>query len=92
MKISNKIGGRRKNVIFWSTFSKNCPKTPFLTCFFFQNLPEALKVLSKLVLYSVLGAFKINLILAEKKFDKIFEKFLKVRIPPRENNSRSAPA
>ena len=34
----------KKNAIFWSTFFKKCPKTAFLTVFFFKKLPAAQKI------------------------------------------------
>ena len=72
MKISNKIGGRRKKRDFLVNFFQKVSQNATFGLFFLQNLPEALKILSKLVLYSVLGAFKINLILAEKKVRQNF--------------------
>ena len=44
----------KKNGFFLSNFSKKCPKTAFLTCFF-KKLPAAQKIWPKQGLFTALG-------------------------------------
>ena len=82
---------RRKNEIFWSKFSKNCPKT-LLGLLFFQNLACGAENLDKTGTKQCLGSARnINLVDLKKrstKFSNFF--FVNVPLPPREN-PRSAP-
>ena len=50
-------GARAKKTGFWSKFSKNCLKTPFLACFF-KILPAKQKIWSKWGLFSDLGELR----------------------------------
>ena len=91
---------RRKNAIFWSKCSKNCPKR-FLACFFFQNVACGAENLDTTGTKQCLGsARKINLKVDNLKVDNSelkkrstkFSNFflVNVRLPTREN-PRSAP-
>ena len=79
-------GGVRaeKTQFFWSKFFKQCLKTPFLACIFFQNFACGT--------FFKTGSFRVYIVLWEssenqfgrpkKKVDKIFEIFSKIRPPP----------
>ena len=65
-----------KNAIFLSTLSKKCPKTAFLTCFFFQKFACSAENLVYLRSKCFGRARKINLVGLKKgrqNFRKLFE-------------------
>ena len=78
----------KKNAIFLSKFPKECLKTPFLACFFFQNFACGAESFAKIGIKQRFGrARKINLI-DPKKIRKFF---LKIRPHPPRENAISAP-
>ena len=76
MPINTNFEGERapKNRVLLSKFSKKCPKTAFLTCFF-NKLPAAQKIWPKQGLFTALGARKINLIDLKKRSSKFSKTF-----------------
>ena len=76
-------GGARakKNAIVLSTFSKKCPKTAFLTCFFFQKFACGAENMAKTgTIYCFRRARKINLV-DLKKSRQNFWSFFKIPNP-----------